>query len=97
MGRYLLSPRARADLDEIWNYTVERWGADQAETYVRSIQSAIEMLAADPRRGQPIPAVRPGYWKYPTGSHVIFFRIIRDGIDVVRILHGRMDFGRHLS
>jgi len=40
--------------------------------------------------------VRSGYRKKKSGSHVIFFKLIDDGIDVIRILHQRMDFDRHL-
>ena len=32
MTRAALSPRAQADLDEIWDFTAKRWGLDQAET-----------------------------------------------------------------
>jgi toxin ParE1/3/4 len=52
-------------------------------------------LAADPRLGRTCDEVRPGYRKYPVGSHVVFYRIARGGIDVARILHQRMDFERH--
>jgi toxin ParE1/3/4 len=31
---YLLSPAAQADLDQIWNYTYDRWDPDQAEVDV---------------------------------------------------------------
>lgn len=96
MSRYVVSPRARADLDEIWDYTAERWGVDRAETYVRLLQRAIETVADDPRRGRPCGDVRAGYRKYPAGSHRLFFRKADAGIDIVRILHGRMDFERHL-
>ena len=44
MSRYVLSPRARADLDDIWAYTARRWGTDQAEDYIRLVQNAIEGL-----------------------------------------------------
>jgi toxin ParE1/3/4 len=40
--------------------------------------------------------VRPDYRKYPSGSHVLFYRLTDDGIDVVRILHERMDYERHI-
>jgi hypothetical protein len=36
-GHFVLSPRAQADLDDIWDYTADRWGLDQAETYTRDI------------------------------------------------------------
>jgi toxin ParE1/3/4 len=40
--------------------------------------------------------VRSGYLKYRSGSHFVFYRLTEGGIDVVRILHTRMDFERHL-
>jgi toxin ParE1/3/4 len=30
------------------------------------------------------------------GAHVLFYRLIADGIDIVRILHERMDYHRHI-
>jgi toxin ParE1/3/4 len=96
MSRYIISPRAQADIDEIWNYTAEMWGADQAETYIRVLQAAIETVAKEPRKGRACDEVRKGYRKYPAGSHMVFYRRARSGIDIVRILHRRMDFERHL-
>jgi toxin ParE1/3/4 len=96
MSRYVLSPRAQADLDEIWDYTAVTWGLDQAEDYIRLLQHAIEAIADDPRKGCSCDDIRLGYGKYLAGSHVIFYRSVDIGIDVVRILHTRMDFKRHL-
>jgi toxin ParE1/3/4 len=94
---YVLSPRARADLDAIWDYSVAHWGSDRTELYIRELQRAIEYLSADPRRrGRQCDEIRTGYFKHSVGSHVLFYRLTGDGIDVVRILHSRMDFGRHL-
>lgn len=97
MSRYLLSPAAQADLDQIWDYTCDRWGVDQAEEYLRELQRAIERAAATPRIGRDCDETRPGYRKLPAGSHVLFYRVgPEDVIDVVRILHQRMDVDRHL-
>jgi toxin ParE1/3/4 len=92
----LFSPRARADFDEIWDYTEDRWGLDQAETYTRALWQRIEAVAAKPAMGQDCSDIRAGYFKIPCGSHVLFYRLTSDGIDVVRILHERMDFERHI-
>jgi toxin ParE1/3/4 len=46
--------------------------------------------------GRACPEIRRGYHKYRAGSHVLFYRLIDGGIEVVRILHEQMDFGRHL-
>jgi toxin ParE1/3/4 len=94
--RYVLSPRAQADLEEIWDYTAERWSSAQAERYIRTLQEAIETVADDPLRARPCDHIRTGYRRYSVGSHVIFLRPAASGIDIVRILHQRMDFERHL-
>jgi toxin ParE1/3/4 len=94
--RYILSPRAEVDLDEIWDFTVKMWGEKQAEDYIRLLVGAIETVAENPRRGRPCDEVRKGYRQYLAGSHIIFFRKIKSGFDVIRILHGRMDFEQHL-
>ncbi|HEV2270853.1 MAG TPA: type II toxin-antitoxin system RelE/ParE family toxin [Steroidobacteraceae bacterium] len=95
-GGFVLTPRAQRDLDEIWDYTSDRWGLHQAETYTRQLWTDIEAVAANPAMGRPCAEVRAGYHKHPSGSHVLFYRIIPDGIDVVRILHEDMDHERHL-
>jgi toxin ParE1/3/4 len=95
-GRYVLSPRAQADLDNIWDYSAKRWGKEQAEAYTREIWQRIEKVAARPATGQECSDIRVGYYKISCGSHFLFYRIVGDGIDVVRILHERMDFERHI-
>jgi toxin ParE1/3/4 len=34
MGEYRLTPAAKSDLINIWNYTSEKWGVKQAEKYL---------------------------------------------------------------
>ena len=70
-GRYVLSPRAQADLDDIWDYTADRWGLDQAETYTRDLWQRIEAVAARPAMGQECSDIRAGYYKISAGSHVL--------------------------
>lgn len=98
MSRYVLSPAARADLEQIWDYSSERWDDDQAEEYLREVQRAIERVVANPRIGRACDEFRPGYRKHAVGSHTLYYRIASvDVIDVVRILHQRMDVDRHLD
>jgi toxin ParE1/3/4 len=96
MSRFILSPRARGDLDDIWSYTRRTWGVRQAELYIRTIQAAVNAVADEPQLAKSCEHVRKGYFRYPAGSHMLFFRLSRNGIDVVRILHRKMDFKRHL-
>ncbi|WP_454819373.1 type II toxin-antitoxin system RelE/ParE family toxin [Labrys neptuniae] len=39
--------------------------------------------------------MREGYLKYNVGSHIVFYRRMEQTIDIIRILHQRMDIGRH--
>lgn len=94
----MLTPAAQTDLGEIWDYTCERWGEDQAEKYVREIQRALLSLVGNPLIGRPCDEVREGYRRYAVGSHTLYYRVAgNDLIDVVRILHKRMDVDRHLD
>lgn len=95
MSLVTFSPAAAADLDNIWDYTVEEWGADQADRYTDDIQDTCNNLARGEKRGRSVD-VRAGYLKHAVGKHFVFFRTTKAGIEVIRILHQSMDVGRHL-
>jgi toxin ParE1/3/4 len=44
MTRYRLSPKAQADLEEIWTYSVERWGEARATAYLTAIRDLLTGL-----------------------------------------------------
>jgi toxin ParE1/3/4 len=98
MCRYVLSPAAQLDLEQIWDYTCDRWGDDQAENYVREIERAIQRVVQNPMIGRACDEVRAGYRRHAVGSHTLYYRLATpECIDVVRILHQRMDVDRHLD
>jgi len=45
-------------------------GIEQAERYVRQLEIAIEVVAAEPGRGRSCDEIRAGYKRYPAGSHI---------------------------
>ena len=92
---YRLSPLAVADLEAIWLYTLETWSLEQAEIYHAAIVAAFDGLAQGKNIGR-ISDVREGYFKYAVGLHLIYFKQRDLNIDVIRILHQRMDVSRHL-
>ncbi len=96
MRRYRLTPAAQHDLSSIWDFTQERWGVRQAETYLTEIRAAIERVADDPERGHACDETREGYRRYGIGSHLLFYVESAEGVDVIRILHQRMDPARQL-
>lgn len=94
-GAFRLTPRAEADLEEIWLYTAKNWSLEQADRYHDAIANAFADLATGEKRGRPVD-IREGYFKYPVGAHVVFYRVAEFGLVVVRIPHKRMDVDRHL-
>lgn len=97
MSRYLLNPIAAEDLDQIYAYTLDRWDIDQAESYIRELLRAFDRAAADPRIGRACEEIRAGYFRLPAGSHTVYYRLTTEDIpEIMRILHQRMDHGRHL-
>lgn len=93
--RYRLSPLAIADLEAIWSWTAERWSVEQAESYHAALVAAFEGLGRGSKKGRPVD-IREGYLKYAAGAHLIFYRQSAASIDVIRILHQRMDAEGHL-
>lgn len=97
MRRFRLSPAARDDLDSIWDYTADRWTVDQADRYVHELVDAINRLCNGTSTGRRIDLVRQDYLQFAVGSHLIVFRQSESAIDVIRILHRRMDVSGHLD
>lgn len=95
MKSLAFSPAAETDIDGIWDYSAENWGPDQADRYTDEIRDACLALAHEQKHGRSVD-VRPGYLRLSTGSHVIYYRDHGDQLDVIRVLHGRMDANRHL-
>lgn len=94
--QFRLRPKARADLEGIWFYTTEHLSVQQADAYHNEIVEVMVALAEGRLKGRSAEHVRPGYLKYPAGSHFVFFKQAEYGIDVIRILHQRMDVEQHL-
>jgi toxin ParE1/3/4 len=60
------------------------------------LNSAFQALANDPNLGKSADDVREGYFRHHVGSHVLFFKRRKTGVEIVRILHEKMAPARHL-
>lgn len=98
MGAFSLTAAAKADLKSIAAYTQRRWGKVQRRIYAKQFDDALHMLADTLEAGIACDVIKVGYRKFPIDSHVIFYRALSDTeIEIVRILHKRMDLGRQLE
>lgn len=96
---YELSIEAKKDLENIWFFTLETWSSEQADRYVNLIIDEIEYLAIHPKAGRISSHIRKDYFSSKVKSHIIFYRILnrKKSIEVIRILHQRMDIVNRLS
>lgn len=96
-GRFILTEEAQKDLDAIGSYTLERWGPQLVIRYLSQIDETFHNLGLSDGIDRDESAIRPRLLSVRSGSHVIFFRRRGNGdAEVLRILHQRMDFRRHL-
>ena len=87
---------AERDLEGIASYTVEVWGEARRDAYLDVLEEACALLSRKFRRiARELPG-RPTMFRFHVERHVIYFREVADGIEIVRILHERMVPSRHL-
>ncbi len=80
----------------IARHTLATWGKQQARKYMRALNRAMRELAMRPDLGRAFERLHQGLRVYPCGKHMIFYLATGNGIDVVRVLHQRMDALSHL-
>jgi toxin ParE1/3/4 len=87
---------AESDLFEIGVYTWTEWGEEQSIKYMALLRETCEDII--PRKYRLARAVpqRPALLRWRCERHVIFFRKVNDGFEIVRVLHDRMLPAKHL-
>ena len=98
MYRYRLSREALLDLEEIWLYTYENWSIEQADRYLELIFDEIDYVCNNIKIGKNINDFRKGYLVVKVKAHLIFYKISETDstVDIIRILHERMDIDSRL-
>ena len=93
MGRYVIYKPANATLDEIWQYSVENWGEQQAEVYIEGLFDTLHKAADREffwRKLQEQTVLDVYFVKYQ--RHYLFFRELEDDlIGVIGIIHEQRD------
>ena len=85
---YRLSTGAVADLEAILIEGITTFGQEQAFKYQISFRHIFELLASAPRLGRRAGPANEIQRRFVHGSHVIFYRIETDAIEIERIIYG---------
>lgn len=91
MHDVLVLPSAQTDLDDIAIYTKEQWGRGQARRYLARLRSDITGLARFPQMHPAYESRHGSFRKMASGEHLVFFLVHETTVEVVRVLHNRMD------
>ena len=92
MAGYRLTNEAVKDMEDIWAYSYKKWSVEQADRYYNLIIDEIEYIASNPRTGRSVEHIKEGYRVSKVKSHLVFYKFnIDKTIEIVRILHQRMD------
>lgn len=94
---YEISKKALADIYQIWTYTFENWSTRQADRYYQLIFDEIDQICSNSNAGKPIDHVRKGYRASKVKSHIIFYPVVNGVVQIVRVLHERMDIDERLA
>jgi toxin ParE1/3/4 len=86
----VLTPRANADLEEIWMFIAADNPA-QADDFIDLIDEKFQNLSRQPGLGRRREELVAGLRSFPVGRYVIFYLQVQDSLQIVRILHGARD------
>ena len=96
--KYRISKQAIADLNGIWIFTNHKWSKKQADRYYDLIIGEIEFIADNYPVGKSAELSGKNYRITKIKSHLIFYRKAEDEVvEIVRILHQRMDIKNRLK
>lgn len=93
MSRLKLTRLAREDLQEIGDY-IGKDNPVAAVNFVHRIQGRCVSLAENPGIGRKRDEICPNMRSATEGEYVIFYRTLADGIEIIRVIHGKRDLGK---
>lgn len=91
-----ISRKADGDLAAIADYTIATFGIAQARKYRDQLQACFDSLLDNPLLGRSARELAPGLRRVRQQAHVVFYMADAGHVLIVRVLHHRMDFERHL-
>lgn len=88
---YELTEATEKDLNDIFDYTAQEFGFDQAVEYLLGVEDKFNLLSDQPQLGKARNEIRNELRSFIHERHVIFYRGMGKRVRIIRILHGRRD------
>jgi toxin ParE1/3/4 len=84
------TPAAEEDLIELW-CRIARDNLQQADRYLDTIETKLQLLATAPRIGRIWDETQPAIRVLPFDNYMLFYRDSGRGIELIRVIHGARD------
>lgn len=91
MLKLRVTPKARNDLDDIYDYTIASFGEELAEDYAAGFRDVFQRLAENPNIGPRFDHPEPDMRSIGYRSHRIYYIVTDDTLVIVRIFHKARD------
>lgn len=92
-----LTDRAHYDLQEIEDYSFQRWGRKTANRYLEDIQTALSLLQENPELLRHKSDISTHFKFYRVREHFLVCAKLKDMLLVLTIKHGEMDLPHRIE
>ncbi len=97
MVKCFLTKKAVEDLSDIWLYTYENWSERQADIYYQLLVNSFEEISIKPNIGKNYFDILNNLKGLKVGKHIVFYRQVDKKVEVIRILHEKMDLKNRMT
>lgn len=97
MNHYILSKKTEEDIEAIYEFGVLQFGEDQALNYLIELRAHFGLILKNPDIGKQRLEIKDGLYSLPYASHILFYRILKNHLRIVRVLHGSRDLRKFLK
>ncbi|MGB0562694.1 MAG: type II toxin-antitoxin system RelE/ParE family toxin [Spirulinaceae cyanobacterium] len=93
MRQFILAQQASRDLSEISDYFLSQ-SVDAGERFVEKFGQKCQYLARFPYLGKSYAHIDPDLRGTPIMGYIIFYQIVDEGIEILRVVSGYRDFAQ---
>ena len=91
MSRYVINVLASKDLNDIADYFTEN-NIEAGERFFVAFNRKCKQLVAFPNSGKSYDSINAELRGISIENYVVFYRLLEDGIEILRVIHGRRNF-----
>ena len=93
---YRTTRQADQDIIDIYLRGCREFGQPHAERYHAGLAETLDLIGDNPRAARERSEFDPPVRLHPYRSHLIIYLLDDGGVLIVRVLHGRQEWEKHL-